>query len=149
MKDGQGGVTIGSEISGDVRWVFAEKFTMDSPNLDRALRLKTNAMRGGTLEHIFMRDVTIGQVASAVVHVDFIYKEGANGSFPPVVRDINVERVSSPKSKHALFLRAFPDAPITDVRIVNCQFNDVASPSVIENVRGLTYDRVTINGKPV
>ncbi|MDB4891302.1 MAG: glycoside hydrolase family 28 [Gemmatimonadetes bacterium] len=148
MKDGHGGVTIGSEISGDVRWVFAEKCRMDSPNLDRALRLKTNAMRGGALEHIFMRDCTVGQVADAVVHVDFNYEEGAKGAFLPVVRDINVERVSSRKSKHALFLRAFPNAPITDVRLSDCQFNDVANPSVLENVRGLTYDRVTINGKP-
>ncbi|MEO8334961.1 MAG: glycoside hydrolase family 28 protein [bacterium] len=148
MKDGHGGVTIGSEISGDVRWVFAEKCTMDSPNLDRALRLKTNAMRGGVLEHIFMRDVTVGQVADAVVHIDFMYEEAAKGSFPPVVRDINIERVSSRKSKHALFLRAFPNAPIVDVHLTNCQFNNVASASVLENVRGLTYDRVTINGKP-
>jgi polygalacturonase len=148
MKDGHGGVTIGSEISGDVRWVFAENCRMDSPNLDRALRLKTNAMRGGTLEHIFMRDCTVGQVADAVVHVDFIYEEGAKGAFLPVVRDINVERVTSRKSKHALFLRGFPNAPITDVHLTNCQFNDVANASVLENVRGLTYDHVAINGKP-
>ena len=147
MKDGHGGVTIGSEISGDVRWVFAENCRMDSPNLDRALRLKTNAMRGGTLEHIFMRDVTIGQVADAVVHIDFLYEEGAKGSFMPVVRDINVERVTSRKSKHALYLRAFPNAPIVDVRLKDCQFADVAEASVLENVRGLTYDHVTINGK--
>ena len=149
MKDGHGGVTIGSEISGDVRWVFAENCRMDSPNLDRALRLKTNAMRGGTLEHIFMRDVTIGQVADAVVHVDFLYEEGAKGPFLPVVRDINVERVTSRKSKHALYLRAFPNAPIVGVHLSNCQFSDVASASVLENVQGLTYDHVTINGKPV
>ena len=38
MKDGHGGVTIGSEISGSVRNVFAENCNMDSPNLDRARR---------------------------------------------------------------------------------------------------------------
>jgi hypothetical protein len=96
-----------------------------------------------------MRDCTVGQVADAVVHVDFNYEEGAKGPFLPVVRDINVERVSSRKSKHALFLRAFPNAPISDVRLTDCQFNDVANPSMLENVRGLTYDRVTINGKAV
>ncbi len=149
MKDGHGGVTVGSEISGDVRWVFAERCTMDSPNLDRALRLKTNAMRGGTLEHIYMRDVTIGQVADAVVHVDFHYEEGAKGSFLPVVRHVNVERVSSRKSRHALYLRAFDTAPIVDVRLTNCQFNSVERPSVVENVRGLSLDRVTVNGRPV
>ena len=47
MKDGHGGVVIGSEISGSCRNVFVEDCVMDSPNLDRALRLKSNARRGG------------------------------------------------------------------------------------------------------
>ena len=149
MKDGHGGVTIGSEISGDVRWVFAEKCTMDSPNLERALRLKNNASRGGVLEHIYMRDVTVGQVADSIVSIDFTYEEGARGSFTPVARDINVERVSSRKSKYALYLRGFPNAPITDVKLTNCQFHSVAQPSVTENVRGLDLNGVTVNGKPV
>jgi hypothetical protein len=66
-----------------------------------------------------------------------------------VARDINVERVSSRKSKYALYLRGFPDAPITDVKLTNCQFHNVAQPSVTENVRGLVLDRVTVNEKPV
>ncbi|HVQ65011.1 MAG TPA: glycoside hydrolase family 28 protein [Terriglobia bacterium] len=52
MKDGHGGVTIGSEISGGARNVFAERCRMDSPQLDRALRLKTNSVRGGVIERI-------------------------------------------------------------------------------------------------
>ena len=38
MHDGHGGVVIGSEMSGNVRNVFAEDCVMDSPHLDRALR---------------------------------------------------------------------------------------------------------------
>src|SRR5512141_2279296 len=87
MRDGHGGVTIGSEISGGVRNVFVENCKMDSPHLDRALRLKNNAARGGLLEHIYMRDVTVGQLAESVLQVDFLYEEGPNGNFPPVVRD--------------------------------------------------------------
>ena len=149
MKDGHGGVTIGSEISGDVRWVFAERCTMDSPNLDRALRLKNNASRGGVLEHIYMRDVTIGQVGDSILSVDFTYEEGATGAFTPVARDINVERLTSRKSKYALYLKGFENAPISDIRLTDCQFNNVAQPSVTQNVRGLSLERVTVNGKPV
>jgi polygalacturonase len=147
MKDGHGGVTIGSEISGDVRWVFTEHCTMDSPNLDRALRLKTNAMRGGTLEHVYMRDVTVGQVSDSVIHVDFTYEEGAKGSFMPVVRDIDVRRVTSRKSKYALFLRGFENAPIAGISLTDCQFNDVAKGNLLENVKALTYVRSSINGQ--
>jgi polygalacturonase len=149
MKDGHGGVTIGSEISGGVRYVFAERCEMDSPNLDRALRLKTNAMRGGVLEHIYMRDVAIGQVADAVVHVDFHYEEGAAGSHLPTVRQIEVRNVTSRKSEHALYLRGFANAPIRNVRLVNCRFDDVEKGNVLEHVIGLDMIDVRINGQLV
>ena len=67
MKDGHGGVVIGSEISGGARNIFAERCRMDSPQLDRALRIKTNSVRGGRVEGVYMREVTVGQVAEAVV----------------------------------------------------------------------------------
>jgi len=149
MRDGHGGVTIGSEISGGVRHVYAERNRMDSPNLDRALRLKDNAMRGGVLEHIYMRDVTVGQLADAVLQVDFLYEEGANGNYPPVVRDVELTRVTSRKSTYALYLRGFEKATIDDIRIVDCTFESVAKPDVVEHVTRLVERNVTVNGQKV
>src|SRR5450756_2133610 len=101
MKDGHGGVVIGSEISGGARYVFAQRCRMDSPQLDRALRIKTNSVRGGTVEHIYMRDVTVGQVAEAVVTINFFYEEGDAGQFPQIGRDVEVRNVTSRKSQYA------------------------------------------------
>ena len=56
------------------------------PRLDRALRLKNNFARGGVLEHIYMRNCTVGEVGESVLSVDFTYEEGNKGSFTPVVR---------------------------------------------------------------
>ncbi len=143
MKEGHGGVTVGSEASGDVRNVFAENCRMDSPNLDRALRFKTNSVRGGVIERIYMRNVTVGQVADAVLHVDLFYEEGDKGRYPPVVRDIEMRNVTSGKSTYALYLRGYKHAPIRNVRIVNCKFENAAKPDVIENVEGLIFSRAT------
>jgi polygalacturonase len=148
MKDGHGGVTIGSEVSGGARYIFAEQNQMDSPNLERGLRLKTNAKRGGTLEHVYMRDCTIGQVSNAVLSIDLYYEEGPNGDFPPVVRNIEMRNVTSEKSQYALYLRGYPNDPITDVRLVDCSFDNVAKESVIEHVERLSLENVKINGKP-
>jgi polygalacturonase len=149
MRDGHGGVTIGSEISGGVRHVYAERNTMNSPRLDRALRLKSNAMRGGTLEHIYMRDCKVGQVADAVLHVDLMYEEGANGPYPPVIRDVEMLRVTSGKSQYALYLRGLEKATIDDVRVIDCTFDAVARPNVVEHVTNLVLRGVTVNGKNV
>jgi len=149
MKDGHGGVTIGSEISGGVRYVFAERCEMDSPNLDRALRFKNNAARGGVIEHVYMRDVTVGEVAHAVLAIDFHYEEGRNGAFTPVARHVEMRNVTSRKSEYGLYLRGFDDAPISDVRLIDCAFSGVEKGNVVEHVRGLELRGVTINGERV
>jgi polygalacturonase len=147
MKDGHGGVVIGSEISGGARYVFAERCRMDSERLDRALRIKTNSVRGGVVEHVYVRDVTVGQVAEAVVWINFFYEEGDAGSFPPVVRDVEVRNVTSRKSKYCLLLRGYPHAPIEDVRIIDCSFDNVDKGDIVEAVRGLTFENVRVNGR--
>jgi polygalacturonase len=147
MKDGHGGVTIGSEISGGARNIFAEKCRMDSPRLDRVLRFKNNAARGGLIERVAMRDVIVGQVAEAVVAADFFYEEGRNGTFTPILRDVDVRNVTSRKSKHAFLLRGFAESPIANVRVTDCTFDGVESPDVLEGVKDLVLKNVRVNGQ--
>ncbi|HZK78285.1 MAG TPA: glycoside hydrolase family 28 protein, partial [Gemmatimonadaceae bacterium] len=149
MRDGHGGVTIGSEISGGVRNVFAERCTMDSPHLDRVLRLKNNAARGGLLEHIYMRDVTVGQVAESVLAIDLLYEEGANGKFMPVVRDVEMRNVTTKKSDYGVYIRGFDGSEISGVRVIDCTFDNVAKGNVIEHASAVELRNVRINGTVV
>lgn len=148
MEDGHGGVTLGSEISGGVRNVFVEDCRMDSPNLDRALRFKNNAMRGGVLENVYMRNVTVGQVKDAVVSVDLHYEEGQQGPFVPVVRNIELQGVTSQKSKYVLYMRAYPGSEISDVTVRDSRFDGVERGNVTEGVEDLEFEDVYINGRP-
>jgi len=147
MRDGHGGVVIGSETSGGVRNVFAENCTMDSPNLDRALRIKTNSVRGGTVENIYLRNITIGQVSEAVLKVNFLYGEGDAGDFTPVVRNINMENVTSKKSKYALSITTYERSPVIGIYLTNCTFDNVDKPNVLVGAKNLTLTNVKINGQ--
>ena len=149
MKDGHGGITVGSEISGGVRNLFAENCRMDSPNLDHALRVKNNAMRGGLLENLYFRNINVGQVAHAVITIDFNYEEGEKGKFTPVVRNFVVNNVQSRKSKLALDMQGFKTAPIFNVQLSDCVFDHAESPGIVKNVQGLELRNVRINGKVV
>ncbi len=144
MKNGHGGVSIGSEISGGVRNVFIQNNVMDSPNLDRALRIKTNAMRGGVVENIFMRNVKVGEVAEAAIKIDFYYEEADQGNYPPVVRNVDIRDIECQKSQFAVWIRAFPYSPATNVKIENCTFKNVEKPNVIENVKNFDLINVTV-----
>jgi len=147
MKDGHGGITVGSEISGGVRNLFAENCRLDSPNLDHALRVKNNAMRGGLHEDLHFRNIEVGQVAHAVITIHFNYEEGAQGSFTPVVRNYTVDKLRSGKSQYALDIQGFPSAPITNLRLVNCTFDNVAEGNIVKNVKDATLHDVRINGR--
>ena len=148
MKAGHGGVVIGSEISGGISNVFAEDCVMDSPDLLCALRIKTNSSRGGFVENVFFRNVTIGTVGD-VVRVNYYYAEGDVGNFTPRVNNIRIENVTSEKSVHGLSLRGYPRSPVTDIFLENCTFNNVAKGNVFINVKHVNATNVTVNGKPL
>ena len=149
MKNGHGGVTLGSEITGGVRNVFVEDCTLDSPELDHALRFKNNAMRGGVLENIHIRNIYVGQVAHAVITIDFNYEEGARGDYKPVLRNLTVEKLVSNKSKHAVDLQGLPNSALEDITLRDCVFNNAAEPSIVKYVDGIRLENVMINGKLV
>ncbi len=145
MNDGHGGVVIGSEMSGSVRNVFAEDCYMDSPNLDRALRIKTNSRRGGIVENVYLRNITVGQVADAVFRVNFYYSEGDIGNFTPIVRNVEIQNLTCEQSNYALRLRGYPRSPVSNIRLVDCEINNASASNYISNVQNLGLNQVTIN----
>lgn len=151
MKAGHAGVAIGSEITGGARNIFVEKCIMDDPNLAQVIRLKTNSVRGGYMENVFVRNLTVGQTKGAVLFIDFFYQDIEKGNYKPICKNINMENVTSKKSKYALYLRGFENSPITDVRLKNCTFDNISDPniSVVSNVKNLVLENVKLNGKLV
>lgn len=146
MRDGHGGVVIGSEMSGSVKNVYAENCTMDSPNLDRALRIKTNSQRGGEVENIFMRHITVGAVSDAIIRVNFNYGEGDAGQFTPKVSNIFISNMTSNKSQYALRLEGYDRSPISNIFLDNCNFSGVRDSNLLMHVDNLQMDNVYING---
>jgi polygalacturonase len=133
MRDGHAGTAIGSEISGSCSNVFVENCEMSSPNLVCALRLKSNAARGGILQNIFMRNVNVGVVKDSVLQIDFLYDEGAKGQFMPVAKNIVMENIQVAKTPRVLNVRGFTGAEISGVRIYHSSFKQVARPDVVQD----------------
>ena len=151
FSNGHGGITIGSEISGGVKNVFAEHNSFDSPNLDYPVRFKTNAQRGGRLENIYVRDSVVNKSRLAVVHCDFFYEEGEHGPYMPLLRNVTVDGFQTQPggaidAEHAFYLRGFKQAPIENVTFRNMELNGVRGEAVLENIQHLCFENVTING---
>ena len=88
-------------------------------------------------------------LAAARLQVDFEYEEGENGPFKPVVRDVEVVNLEVGKCAAAWSIRGFRNAPISDVHLENCTFENAAKEAVVENVTGFSLKNVTVNGRKV
>ena len=139
MKEGHGGIVIGSEISGNIRNIFAEDCFMDSPNLDRALRIKSNSMRGGIVENIFLRNMEVAQVSEAAILIDLFYSN-EKGNNIPVVRNIRVDNLTCKKSQYAIVIRAYKEQPVTGLSITNSTFLNVTKGVKIENATDIHFE---------
>lgn len=150
MKNGHGGVVIGSEISGGCQNVYAENCRMDSPSLDRVLRIKTNSCRGGIIENINMRNITVGQCKEAVlkINTDYEPREVCCRGFNPTVRNVWMENVTCQKSRYGVMVVGMPDAcQVYDIDVKNCQFNGVAEGNKLTGQwRDIRFDNLQING---
>ena len=149
MRDGHGGVTIGSEISDGVRYVYAENNVMDSPNLDRALRIKTNSVRGGTIEHIYFKNNTVKSLKHEVVCIDMMYEEGDAGPHRPVVRHIEVEGLKSSGGRYGVKIAAYSHSPVTNFNMKNCVIDHVTYPLSLEHAIAPSFQNVVINGEQI
>jgi polygalacturonase len=148
MANGHGGVVIGSEISGGVRNVFAENCTMSSPELERALRIKTSSARGGTTENVYLRNIEVGQVKEQVIIATMLYED--SGSFMPTIRNIEVRNMKVKNGgKVGVLLEGYKESPVQNLRLIDVTINGVTTPYKFSNATGVQFSNVTINGKKV
>ncbi len=150
MKNGHGGVVVGSEISGGYKTLFVENCKMDSPDLERVIRIKTNTCRGGVIEDIYVRNVEVGQCDEAVLKINLDYEpnEKCKRAYPPVVRNVYLENVTCNKSKYGVRIIGLEDkCNVYNIELKDCNFNGVADGNKITGeVKDVVLENVKING---
>lgn len=153
MANGHGGVVLGSEISGGFKNLWVENCNMDSPELDRVIRIKTSDCRGGVIENVWVRDVVVGNCYESVLKINLLYEpeENCEHSYPPIVRNVNLYNVTSSSSKYGVFIDGLPSAPtnIEGVNVENCHFNGVENGNKINAAIKINFKDLYINGELV
>lgn len=153
MKNGHGGVVVGSEIAGGYKYLFVENCDMDSPELERVIRIKTNDCRGGVIENIFVRNVRVGRCKEAVLKINLQYdrKEACNHIYPPIVQNVFLENVTCHESKYGIMMVGYENiCNIRNVELKNCDFTGVTSGGNYLSglAEGVNLVNVRINGAP-
>lgn len=151
MKDGHGGVVIGSEGSGGVENVYAQNCVMSSKNLERAIRIKSNSCRGGVMKNFYFRNLKVGQVHEAVVKINMVYanEKGPDCNYPPTLSGVYINNVVSEESEYAIFIEGISDKPVTNINIENCTFKNMQKENFVKDANGLQIKNTMVNGKEV
>ncbi len=162
MEDGHGGVVIGSEIAGGYKNLWVENCQMDSPNLDRVIRIKTSSARGGVIENVFVRNVTVGRCREAVLRINLNYdpKEIAERGHNPIVRNVNLQNVTCQESQYAVVLNGLDDeCCISDVNVKDCTWTGVKGgergnlcDSLIwteGRYKAISFENLSVNGQVI
>lgn len=143
---GEDGIGLGSEMSGGIRHVyFADNVLRKGVS---AIRFKANLDRGGTVEHIRVRNMTVESFEN-LFWFQLDYPGLLGGGHPATYRDIvfenfNVEHAGTVFDAHAPSI-----APLQDVTLRNITIQKAEKTFVLENVEGLKLENVVIGDQTV
>jgi len=143
-----GAITIGSEMTGGARNIFVRDCTIGSPGLYFGLYIKTNSVRGGFAENIYLKDIEISNLTKEVISCNFYRGEGDTGTLTPRVRNVELRNIHVGHARNAFSMTGYPRSPIQDVRLVNCTFDSIDAPSTIKDVE-MTFHNFRVNGVKV
>ncbi len=134
---GHGGIVVGSEMSGGVHDIFAQNCQF--LGTDVGLRFKTARGRGGIVEKIYIKDISMNHIAGEAIIMDMYYQGKdpvstfGNGSEVPQIkaeevndgtpqfREIYMENIKAMDAKTGLMVRGLPEMPIKNIMIKNAQ----------------------------
>lgn len=139
------GLCIGSEISGGVRNVFAEDIRI--VRASHGLYFKSNLDRGGYIEGIRIRRITVDRIDRALVKFEPDYKSESKENHPTRFRDFVIERVHA-HDVHGIGLDigGFEQMPVRNVAISELTIDHADTPVRIRNTENLQLKKVSING---
>jgi polygalacturonase len=155
MKQGHGGVTIGSEMSGGVRNVAVSNCVFHGT--EKGIRIKSQRGRGGVVEGISISNIVMQDVLEAINITTFYSGSDKPGDiFPvgpgtPLFRDIRISNITARGSTTAGQITGLKEMPIEGVVLENVR---IASKQgfTVRNAKGIVFRDVEIlpeSGAPV
>nr|CAI5832260.1 unnamed protein product [Callosobruchus analis] len=122
MLGGHGGLSIGSEITGGARNVTIRNCYFRSTI--RGLQIKTNRMRGGTIEKIRAYNISMHKIQAEAIAITTYYgfKKKDERSMPvnettPFIRNIEYDEIRGDCRRGSVLIDGLPESYVENVKI--------------------------------
>lgn len=147
LLSGANALCIGSEMSGGVRYIFAENNFI--ANANNALSFKCNLDRGGQVEKVFIRNTEIDTCRGAMFMFTMNYQGYRGNNFPTKFNDFYVSGITCRKVERKPFtIVGVPGQHIKRLYLNEITIDQAGEESQIEYVDDLIFWKVKIGGEP-
>jgi polygalacturonase len=165
VRAGAAGITIGSETSGGIRDIEADRITV-MPGVANGILFKSSSTRGGVMQNIRIRNVEMQGVPRPISitmnwNPSYSYAKLPDGmkDIPdywrvllapvspekglPHFRDVHISDITATGAQQAFTVSAYPEAPLQDFEFKNVHI-EAKSAGSIQNAQNWSFTGVTI-----
>ena len=139
------GLCIGSEMAAGVRNVFMENVTVK--NCLSGIYFKSNPDRGGFIRNVWVRNITLDSVRTALVRFETNYPGSRGGFHPTLFQNFRIENVKGDRSGdcgvYAVGLKGYP---LKDIALKNVTLRQCKMPYIMQNTEHVTFKNVILGG---
>ena len=143
-KAGHGGFVIGSEMSAGVKNILVEDCHFDGTN--KGLRFKSQVGRGGVVENVWARNITMEKIRNEAIHFDLLYYskpvEGPQIN-APTFRNIQMENITCESARIAISMTGLPGNYLRELFFKNVSIK-ARTGLISRDVHDLSFDNVRI-----
>ena len=149
------GVSIGSEVQTGVRHFLVQRCAFE--NTGTALRIKSDRTRGGVVEDVTYRDITMKNVEAAIT-IFLFYDNKKTALAPelkpvtgdtPIVRNIHFLNIACEgATRKAGEIAGLPESPVSDVTLENVRITGAAGGFAQQDVKNLRMTNVDVQTPP-
>jgi polygalacturonase len=145
MNSKANGLCIGSEMSGGVRNIYMENCRVS--NAASTIYFKANLDRGGFIENVWVRDITVEKARSRCIAFETNYQGYRGNHFPPVFRNFTIENiVCKDGGQYAIFGEGVKDSKLRNILLKNVTIEKAEVPYHLMETENVILDNVKVGG---
>jgi polygalacturonase len=145
MRSKWSALCIGSEMSGGVRNVFMEDCQV--AGAASAFYFKANLDRGGLVEHVRARRLTVDDVREPLIRFETSYHGWRGENHPPSFRDFIIEDLTCHHAAtYGIYIEGVESAPIRDVVVRRVTVDQAEGAVWLKRAENIHFEDVKING---
>ena len=146
-----GGFVIGSEMSGGAKNIYV--YNCRFVGTDIGLRFKTTRGRGGVVENIFIKDLSMKDIVREAILFDMYYgvKGKKKETLPvteatPQFKNFYVSNINCDGAEKAIVIRGLPEMSIKGIHLNDVTLNTRKGVEIIE-AEAISLTNVTVNSE--